>query len=121
MCTKDKYFELNVDDETMGSWGSQGLMVALKFWLSGGRVLVNHNTWYSHCFRTKGDVFGFPYPQSGRDVQTTKQNVKDLFWNNKFPGQIHPLSWLIEKFMPIRGWDIAELNKIKENEKTRGF
>ena len=121
MCTRDKYFELDVDDETMGSWGSQGLMVALKFWLSGGRVLVNHNTWYSHCFRTKGDVFGFPYPQSGRDVQTTKQNVKDLFWNNKFPGQIHPLSWLIEKFMPIKGWTLAELEKIKENERTRGF
>jgi len=114
MCTKEKYFELDVDDETMGSWGNQGLMVACKFWLSGGRVLLNHDTWYAHCFRTKPATFGFPYPQSGREVHKTKARVKDLFWNKKFKGQVYPLSWLLEKFAPVKGWTEEDINKLKQ-------
>jgi len=114
MCTKEKYFSLNVDDETLGSWGNQAITIACKFWLSGGKVLVNHKTFYAHCFRTKGNVFGFPYPQSGREVQRTKKRVKDLFWENKDPNQIHPLSWLIEKFSPVPGWDDKALIELKK-------
>ena len=54
MMTRDKYWELNICDEELGSWGNQGIEVACKTWLSGGRVLVNHNTWYAHMFRTQG-------------------------------------------------------------------
>lgn len=116
MCTREKYFSLDIDDERLGSWGNQGMSVACKFWLSGGRVLVNHNTWYAHCFRTKGDVFGFPYPQSGKEVQKTKYKVKDLFFNNKWPLQKYPLSWLIEKFAPVPGWTDEDIKKLKEND-----
>src|SRR3989344_1857017 len=38
MMTRDKYWELNICDENFGSWGSQGIEVAVKTWLSGGRV-----------------------------------------------------------------------------------
>ena len=44
MCTREKYWELNLCDEELGSWGSQGIEVAVKTWLSGGRVMVNHKT-----------------------------------------------------------------------------
>jgi glycosyltransferase involved in cell wall biosynthesis len=117
MMTKEKYLSLNVDDESLGSWGNQGLSVACKFWLSGGRVLVNHKTWYAHCFRTKGDVFGFPYPQSGREVQKTKQKVRDLFFNKTFEGQIYPLRWLIEKFKPS-SWKSEDIAKLNETTNT---
>jgi len=117
MCTREKYFSLDVDDDTMGSWGNQGLMVACKFWLSGGRVLVNHNTFYAHMFRTKSATFGFPYPQSGRGVQKTKAKIRNLFWKGKFDGQIYPLSWLIEKFWPIKGWSDEDLRNLKKGEK----
>ena len=117
MCTKERFLTLNVDDESLGSWGNQGMAVACKFWLSGGKVLVNHNTWYAHCFRTKGDVFGFPYPQSGREVQKTKQKVRDLFFNKTFEGQIYPLKWLIEKFKPSC-WDENAIAKLNETTNT---
>lgn len=113
MMTREKYMEFAIGREELGSWGNEGLEIACKTWLSGGRVLITHNTWYAHCFRTKGDVFGFPYPQSGREVQKTKQRVKDLFWNNKWGKQIHPLSWLIEKFWPVPGWKEEDLKNIK--------
>jgi len=113
MATREKYWELELCGDDLGSWGGQGIEVACKTWLSGGRVLVNQDTWYAHCFRTKGDVFGFPYPQSGNEVARTKKKVWEMFFNNNWPKQIHPLSWLIEKFWPVPGWDEKSLNELK--------
>ena len=104
MCTREKYFELNLCDETWGSWGNQGTEVATKTWLSGGRVVVNKKTYYAHLFRTQGNDFGFPYPQSGRAVERARNFSRELFFNNGYDKQIYPLSWLIEKFKPIPDW-----------------
>lgn len=116
MMTRDKYWELNICDEELGSWGSQGIEVACKTWLSGGRVLVNHSTWYAHMFRTQGGDFGFPYKISDKQVGFAKQKAKEIFFNNKFEKQIKPLSWLLDKFYPIKGWTDEDIKKIKETE-----
>lgn len=115
MMTRDKYWELDICDESFGSWGSQGIEVAVKTWLSGGKVLVNHKTWYAHMFRTKSqNGFGFPYPQSGRQVDNAKKMARDLFFNNKWDKAIHPLSWLVERFMPVNGWTQKDLDNLKK-------
>jgi len=114
MMTREKYWELNICDESFGSWGSQGIEIACKFWLSGGRVLVNHATWYAHLFRTQGGDFSFPYPQKEKNVQAAKQKAKDLFFNNKWDKAVHPLSWLVKKFWPIPGWSEEDLQKLKK-------
>lgn len=113
MMTREKYWELDICHEGFGSWGNQGIEVAVKTWLSGGRVLVNHKTWYAHMFRTQGGDFSFPYEQSGRAVAKCKEKVKDMFFNNKWEKQKYPLSWLIEKFSPVPGWTEEDLDKIK--------
>ncbi len=115
MLTRDKYFELDVCDENFGGWGSQGIEVAAKTWLSGGKVMVNKKTWYAHMFRTQGGDFGFPYPISGADQEKAKSFARDLFFSNKWDKQIHPLSWLVEKFWPVKGWTEEDLNKLKAN------
>jgi len=115
MCTREKYSELNLCDEEFGSWGSQGLEVACKTWLSGGRVVVNHKSWYAHMFRTTGGDFGFPYPLSGRQVENAKKTAKDIFFNNKWGKQVKPLSWLIEKFWPVPGWTEEKLKEVRDN------
>lgn len=118
MVTREKYWELNLCDEYMGSWGSQGIEVACKFWLSGGRVLINHKTWYAHMFRTQGGDFSFPYPQKESKIQEAKKKAKDLFFNNKWSQDkaAHSLSWLVEKFWPVKGWSDEDLEKLKESE-----
>ena len=115
MLTRDKYWELNICDENFGSWGSQGIEVAAKTWLSGGAVIVNHKTWYAHMFRTQGGDFGFPYSMSGTVQAKAKSFARDLFFKNKWDKQIHPLSWLVEKFWPVKGWTEEDLQKLKAN------
>ena len=115
MVTRDKYWELNLCDEEFGSWGSMGIEISCKLWLSGGRVLVNRRTWHSHCFRTKPN-FSFPYDLSGRQVQHAKHRAKDIFFNGKWDKAIYLLSWLVEKFWPIPGWTDEDLRKLKETE-----
>lgn len=114
MLTREKYWELNICDENFGSWGSQGLEVAIKTWLSGGRVMVNHHTWYAHMFRTQGGDFSFPYPQTDRKVKENRAIARDFFFNNKFDKAIHPLSWLIERFWPVPEWTNEDLEMLKQ-------
>jgi len=116
MLTREKYWDLNICDEKFGGWGSQGIEVACKTWLSGGRVLVNHKTWYAHMFRTQGGDFSFPYSISNKDQKRAQDYARDLFFNNKWPKQIRPLSWLVEKFWPVRDWTDEDLKNLKKND-----
>lgn len=95
---RERYFELNICDESMGSWGNQGVEVACKTWLSGGELKVNQHTWFAHFFRVGG--LGFPYPEGGRKERAVARS-KALFLENKWDKQVYPLSWLIEKFAPV--------------------
>lgn len=113
MLTREKYWELDICDEAFGSWGSQGIEVACKTWLSGGRVVVNHSTWYAHMFRTQGGDFGFPYPLSGEQTNKAKSMSKQIWFDNLWPKQERPLSWLLEKFWPIPGWTEEQFKAIK--------
>lgn len=114
MLNRHRYWKLNICDEAFGSWGSQGIEVAVKSWLSGGKVMVNHNTWYAHLFRTQGGDFSFPYPISGKQVSHAKKTAKELFINGNWKGAKYPLSWLLDKFWPVPGWKEEERSAIRE-------
>ena len=113
LLTRDKYWDLDICGEEFGSWGSQGIEVACKTWLSGGRCVVNQRTWYAHCFRTQGGDFGFPYHLGGRQVEHAKRTARNVFFENKWSRQIHPISWLVEKFWPVPGWTDADLARLR--------
>lgn len=115
---KDKYWGLNICDEEFGSWGAQGTEVACKTWLSGGRCVVNHNTWYAHLFRTQGKDFSFPYKQDNAQVEAARERSRKLFLDNTWEHQVKPLSWLVDKFKPCPNWhdgnDEGMYKKIKD-------
>lgn len=121
MCTREKYWSLGLCDESWGSWGQQGSEVALKTWLSGGRVVCNFDTWYAHLFRTQPG-FSFPYPQSGKGQNNARKISQDIFLHDKWDKAIHPLSWLLEKFWePLQEvrdteerWEQADLDRLKK-------
>ncbi len=101
----DRFWELKGCDEGHGSWGQQGVEVALKAWLSGGSLKVNKKTWFAHFFRG-GKGPGFPYAMSGRAQERARKYSMDLWMNNKWPLQKRPIRWLIDKFSPLPTWEI---------------
>lgn len=125
MLTREKYWELNICDESWGGWGQQGTEVALKTWLSGGRVVVNLDTWYAHMFRTQHN-FAFPWGNPGKQQDKARKTSWELFYKNQWDKQVRPLSWLIERFWnelqqePDKEddpkWTQEDLRKIKETE-----
>lgn len=109
LLTRDKYWELDICDEGHGSWGQQGTEVACKTWLSGGKIVINENTWYAHLFRTQGGDFGFPYPNPG--IPKARQYSQDLWFSDfetlkkRWNPAIHDLDWLINRFAPVPDWE----------------
>lgn len=101
---RERFFELGGLDEAAGSWGNFGTEIACKSWLSGGRHIVNRRTSFSHLFRTQGGDFGFPYPNPGSAIDRARKYSQDMWFNNKWSGQVYPLSWLVDKFSPVPGW-----------------
>jgi len=100
---RERFWELGGLDEDHGSWGNFGIEIAFKSWLSGGRHIVNRRTWFAHLFRTRAD-FSFPYQISGADQDYARRYSRNLWMGNRWPGQTRPLSWLIDKFAPLKGW-----------------
>lgn len=113
MLTREKYWELDICDEKHGSWGQQGVEVACKTWLSGGKLMTNNKTWYAHMFRTQGGDFGFPYALSGREVEIARKHSRKLWKGNNWPNAIHDLEWLLKKFSPVPGWSDADIESLK--------
>lgn len=100
---REWYWELGGSDEGHGSWGQQGTEIGCKSWLSGGRLICNKKTWFSHMFRTQGGDFGFPYPLENKAVTQAREHSQDYWRNGRFPKAIHDLDWLVKKFNPP-GW-----------------
>lgn len=111
MLTRERYLSLNIcDDETFGSWGQQGVEVACKTWMSGGRVVCNKKTWYAHMFRTQGSDFGFPYHNPEDAIERAREASRELFLRGKWSGikDGKDMSWLLKKFAPVPDWDITK-------------
>lgn len=127
MATREAYWERELCDESWGSWGQQGSEVALKTWLSGGRVLCHMDTWYAHQFRVKsGDAI--PYPGVGSSQNNAIRISQEIFLNDRWPKQVRPLAWLLDRFWaPLQQvgdkehrWEQADLDRLKARQ-FKGF
>ena len=118
---KKRFWELDGCDEGHGQWGQQGVEVACKAWLSGGRLMTNKNTWFAHFFRgggvPEGHKSGFPYPLSQRAINRARAYSNDLWMNDKWPKQKRKFQWLIDKFNPP-GWE-GKRGRVEEKKLTR--
>lgn len=112
---RDRYWELGGLDEEHGSWGQMGSEISCKSWLSGGRLLCNKKTWFSHLFRTQSG-FSFPYQQDQKQIDHARAHSQDVWRNNKWPQAVRPLSWLLEHFWPVPGWTDTDLREQKDRE-----
>ena len=109
---RERFLDLGGLDEDHGSWGQVGTEMSCKAWLSGGKLMVNKKTWYAHLFRTQGGDFSFPYNISGKQTQSARTYSQKFWRGGKWPKQVKPLHWLVEKFWPVDGWDAKDLEAI---------
>jgi len=118
---REQYWRLGGLDEAHGSWGQMGTELACKTWLSGGRMVTHKETWFAHMFRTRAD-FSFPYQIQFSAQEKARAHSRDLWLNDKWPGQVLPLAWLVNKFKPLPGWHEAAgaetLRHIRESERN---
>ena len=101
---RKRFWDLGGMDEAHGQWGQMGVEVACKAWLSGGRQVVNKNTWFSHWFRKGDGPAGIPWPMSGKEQRKARKYSIELWGRNKWPQQVHDLQWLADKFAPLPTW-----------------
>ena len=113
--TKKYFYELDLlDNYNYGPFGNEFQEVGLKCWLSGGRVVRNKNTAYYHLH--KGKKYGRGYYLNNSDMKKANEFTNKWITGEAWDKQTKPLSWLIEKFMPIPTWDEEKLKLLKETE-----
>ncbi|KKQ98302.1 MAG: hypothetical protein UT24_C0007G0064 [Candidatus Woesebacteria bacterium GW2011_GWB1_39_12] len=107
--THDYFNELELmDEKTYGTFWNEFQEIGLKCWLSGGRVVVNKNTWYAHWH--KSSDYGRGYSLS-RDDQPKALAAVDKWKNKGWHKQTLPLSWLVKRFWPVPTW-VGEKNSL---------
>lgn len=109
MVTREKYWELDLSGEEFGSWGSQGVEVSCKTWLSGGECVCTKNAYMGHLFRSEEE---FPYQRDMKQVDHANAHARDLFLNSKWPKAQRKLSWLIEKFNYPCDWTPEKVKEL---------
>jgi glycosyltransferase involved in cell wall biosynthesis len=112
---RDWYWaQLEGMDEKHGGWGQMGTEIACKTWLSGGRLVCNKRTWFSHMFRTQGGDFGFPYSLTAGAQKRARTYSQDLWRNDKWPKAKRKFSWILDHFHPVKEWHDKEARPAKE-------
>lgn len=95
------YLEL-LDESTYGTFWQEFQEIGLKTWLSGGRVIVNKNTWYAHYHKpsTAGRGYSLPPGEKEQTVKMVNRWLTEKVWHK----QVHDIKWLVDKFAPVPTW-----------------
>lgn len=99
------FYELELMDESQyGPFWNESQEIMLKAWLSGGRCIVNKKTWYAHLH--KGKKYGRGYRLDESALTTGAAHTKKWLGpvGEAWHKQTLPLSYLIERFMPVPTW-----------------
>jgi glycosyltransferase involved in cell wall biosynthesis len=93
--------------ETYGPFSGDQLEIGLRYWLGGGEIKVNKNTWYAHLSKRRHHYLGGGFSRRHKgDAQALAGNewAARHWTNGGDPGMLHPLSWLVERFSPVPTW-----------------
>lgn len=98
-----------MDAAAYGNFIQEFQELGLKTWLGGGQVMVNKRTFYAHLH--KGRTHGRGYYISSREQARGAAFAIDYWMHNRWPGRVHDLRWLIERFWPVPTWP-ADLSQV---------
>jgi hypothetical protein len=96
-----------LDDHYYGTFSQEPMEIGLKYWLGGGAVKTTNKCWYAHLFKTgkhyKTAFFSRRHKKDDAAICGNEWSTHHWMANEE-PGMVHPFSWLVDKFMPLPGW-----------------
>lgn len=111
-----------MDSEKYGPFTQEAQEIGMKTWLSGGRVVVNKNTWYAHFHKgRRGKGYGFSNQQYEVFMEAKEKGRTyciDYWLHTK--DWAHDFDWFVRKFWPLPGWPENWREQIKIDE-TKDF
>jgi glycosyltransferase involved in cell wall biosynthesis len=123
MTRKHWDFMEGLDEENHYIMYDEAIELDFKTWLSGGRVIVNKNTWYAHLH--KGPTYKSDFHLSRRHKIMSEVYNVDYWYNNRWPKQTRPIKWLVDHFRelycggnPLNGWPENWENRYDEYFQT---
>lgn len=108
---RDHFKNIEVmDQNSYGNFAYEAVELGMKTWLSGGRVVVNKNTWYAHLH--KGKKHGRGYFLGKNSVRESAEYSIKTWMNNTWPKAIYNMKWFIDKFSPVPEWENFDWSKV---------
>jgi len=108
---REQFLNLGGMDEEHGTFGQEGVEISCMTWLSGGKVLVNKNTWYAHWNRGKSS-----YALGANEKKRSYKRSVELWIGDKWPHAKRKFQWLIDHFAPVPGWSDVTAIYITANQ-----
>lgn len=97
-----KYFQrmgfMKVEGYT--GWGQEDVELTMETWTTGGRVVVNKNTWYAHLF--KGKIYGRMY----YEIPGQHNKSREYTYNYWCVERKDDFMKVLKKFAPIPNWNL---------------
>lgn len=85
---------VELQNEGYGNLMQEAIETCLKTWLSGGKVMVNKNTWYAHRDRKYKRTFR----NKPGETEKCYEYSKDFWLNNRWEKRKYDFNWLMERF-----------------------
>lgn len=116
---RKRFLELGGLDDQFGSFYQEAQEISFKTWFSGGRIIVNKNTWYAHWHKNTPPGYGF-----SRHKKLLSSKYSTWYWmNDQWPAATRKMEEFIAFHWPIPSWpeDWRQKKEIFEKEHPQDF
>lgn len=95
---RQTYWDWDLGDESLGSWGGQGAELGIKAFINNGQCVIIKHCYYAHLFREREE--DFPYQRIKSKIIGTTDLIKERFKDKRIAGLIrkfrYPADWTEE-------------------------
>lgn len=91
-------------DQAHYNFYAESIEIGMRQWMSGGRVVINKNTWYAHYHKGKNNLHtvdgrvgrGFMLSLDGK--RRSEAFATDFWINDRLPGAVRTFAWFVDHF-----------------------
>lgn len=119
----EKLFPKGLDTDKYGTFTQEAQEISMAVWLSGGKVMVNKNTFYAHMHKGKsGKGYGFSNEQYKKHSEDNEKGrlycINYWLYTKDYK---YDFDWFInEKFPTMPGWE-GDWRKRLEEDKEKDY